>query len=116
MLASTRLSTSSWRARRHRVAPSAARTLISRDRATARPRSSPATLTQASIKTASAAPARTPRVDPAVPTISSFRGTARGFQGLGGAGYRVAALAPACRRSSSMAAGLASRRTRPTTL
>jgi len=81
-VASTRLSMRSWRASRLRVAPSAARTPISRERPAARPSSRPATLTHASSSTVAAAPASATIVDCAVPTISSFSGTARGLQGL----------------------------------
>ena len=84
--ASTTLSMRSCRASRPRVAPSAARTPSSLDRAAPRPSSSPATFTHARTRTTVAAPASAVSVDSAVPTISSFNGTVTGFHGLFGDG------------------------------
>ena len=61
---------------RHRAAPSAARTAISRARAVARARKSPATFTDASTSTSSAAPIITSRTGRTLPTMASRTGTA----------------------------------------
>ena len=68
------------------MAPSAARTPISRLRAAPRPISRPATFTHASSSTTAAATDSATSVDSAPPTISCFNGTARGDQGLFGDG------------------------------